>query len=158
MCEGYPAEVRWQGGSRRAHAHASSETTSRASNVTAQSPLVPPVRVCVEERPSWQDDITFDSNFDFLFGDQTLLEDVSEDVQFSWDTAVVRSPKGPSALTLQSFRQSSTLPVQLPFLINGIESDMEQKLFCHFTNHVSKILTLSTGASNPFVSVIVLWQ
>lgn len=121
----------------------------------SQSPQMLGMDGLTVEGASWQEDLRFDSNLDFLFGDQSTLANGSEDFQFDWDNVVATSPKHYHPLTPKQIPKSSNMPMQLPFLIDGIESRLEQKLFFHFTSHVSKILTLSTEPSNPFVSVIV---
>ncbi|KAH8592745.1 fungal-specific transcription factor domain-containing protein [Bisporella sp. PMI_857] len=47
------------------------------------------------------------------------------------------------------------IPRELPFLINGVESEMHQRLFCHFTQVMSQVLTISVGDKNPMNGVII---
>ncbi|EXJ84057.1 hypothetical protein A1O3_04724 [Capronia epimyces CBS 606.96] len=55
-------------------------------------------------------------------------------------------------------KQSSpppTIPRGLPFLIEGLDSPVRQRLFKHFTDTTSWVLTTSTTENNPFLNKIV---
>lgn len=51
--------------------------------------------------------------------------------------------------------QSVFIPKQLPYLINGIETELHQHLFGHFTRNLSQVLTISTGDNNPMCGVVI---
>lgn len=54
----------------------------------------------------------------------------------------------------QAFQQTF-FPIELPFLIAGVDSAMQQNMFCHFVNTTSKFLTTLSGQSNPFNQVVI---
>ena len=61
-----------------------------------------------------------------------------------------------SSLTARrTTRGGLSLPMELPFLLNGVDTYLRRRLFGHFTEVVSTILTLSKGKSNPLNSVVV---
>ncbi|KAH8685795.1 fungal-specific transcription factor domain-containing protein [Tricladium varicosporioides] len=47
------------------------------------------------------------------------------------------------------------VPAGLPFPILGVETELHQRLFCHFTQVLSHLLTTSVGNSNPMITVVV---
>ncbi|KAH6674295.1 fungal-specific transcription factor domain-containing protein [Halenospora varia] len=47
------------------------------------------------------------------------------------------------------------IPAGLPFPILGLETELHQRLFCHFTRVLSHLLTTSVGNSNPMTTVVV---
>jgi hypothetical protein len=51
--------------------------------------------------------------------------------------------------------QQTFIPIELPFLIAGVDSAMQQNMFCHFVNTTSKFLTTLSGQSNPFNQVVI---
>lgn len=65
------------------------------------------------------------------------------------------SRRDTSLTTRRTPRSGLSLPMELPFLINGVDTYLRRRLFRHFTEVVSTILTLSKGKSNPLNSVVV---
>lgn len=51
--------------------------------------------------------------------------------------------------------QQSFIPTELPFLISGVDTDIQQRLFCHFTGVMSSLLAMSVKDSNPFNGVVI---
>lgn len=47
------------------------------------------------------------------------------------------------------------IPIELPFLIAGVDTAIHQRLFCHFTGVMSHLLTTFPCQSNPFNQVVV---
>jgi hypothetical protein len=46
-------------------------------------------------------------------------------------------------------------PLELPFIISGVESNLHRRLFYHFTHIMSKVLTTSGDDSNPMNSIVI---
>jgi len=47
------------------------------------------------------------------------------------------------------------LPRTLPFLIDGIETDIDRRLLDHFANNFSRVLTMVNDDTNPFKEIIL---
>ena len=56
---------------------------------------------------------------------------------------------------MRNSSQQSYMPMELPFIISGVESAIQQRLFCHFTSVMSNLLTTNVGESNPMNSVVI---
>lgn len=47
------------------------------------------------------------------------------------------------------------IPKEIPFVISGVDTPLHQRLFCHFTNTMSNLLTISVGECNPMNKVVI---
>jgi hypothetical protein len=132
----------------------------------------------IESRPWTPSGFLIDMNagLDFFFDDETLLPNQhdlngflnhSETGAFYMPANRERQDLASAALASditapqpeRSSQQSPSflgeIPRGLPSLINGIESNTEQRFFCHFTNVTSRVLTLSTGKDNPLLMFVL---
>jgi hypothetical protein len=63
-------------------------------------------------------------------------------------------PKQPWKSGKQKALVRSSVPTELPMLVDGIDGAVDQLFFHHFTTHVGKVLSL-TDHQNPFLDIIV---
>jgi hypothetical protein len=47
------------------------------------------------------------------------------------------------------------IPIELPILIDGVETDLDRRLLSHFIENASRVLSLHGDKRNPFTTVIV---
>ena len=55
----------------------------------------------------------------------------------------------------QQANQQTWMPKQIPFVISGIDTPIHMRLFCHFTQVMSNLLTIPVGESNPMNGVVL---
>ncbi|KUJ15782.1 uncharacterized protein LY89DRAFT_95884 [Mollisia scopiformis] len=72
----------------------------------------------------------------------------------SRELVIREDPSQERAITQNAF-QEAFIPIELPFLITGVDTTIHQRLFCHFTGVMSQLLTTFSGQSNPFNQVVI---
>lgn len=76
-------------------------------------------------------------------------------LQTSTDQITSQTQAQARATTSEPLLQRSFVPIELPFIITGVDGAMQQNMFCHFVNTTSKFLTTLSSQSNPFNQVVI---
>ncbi|CZR60524.1 uncharacterized protein PAC_10420 [Phialocephala subalpina] len=183
VCEGFPQQVFWEtrSAARRAMTAKSESNTPAPTFHASPTPGIPdgnvdfsqwadPVLPLVPPPYFGQamgrlDDRTLEDDMGFMFdqfdgpsigGVTGLDQRTSIEYQgLSRDIVPTRREASKERALAQNTFYKTFIPIELPFLIAGVDTAIHQRLFCHFTGVMSHLLTTFPGQSNPFNQVVI---
>ncbi|KAK5553782.1 DNA-binding transcriptional regulator ume6 [Exophiala xenobiotica] len=162
ICEGYPDIVRFEGNKPRRSsqsrpAPAQNQLSSPPDNSSATTAILQDATVAAADADTFMDWFLPDDSVP----DFTGMNDLSSFNIFSpLEGAMMVYPEmtpvfPPQTYTSQQSNLELELPRSIPFLIGGVDSQIEQKFFYHFTNVTSRVLTICNDEKNPLLTVVL---